>query len=69
MKNIYFLIISVLIQFKSSSSCDCCSSDCNSNGCTTNGIYCKAAVTSGSYACCCYLGYSGSTCESGSYSE
>lgn len=62
-------MILILIQFKSSISCNCCSSDCNSNGCSTNGVYCKAAVTSGSFTCCCYLGYSGSTCSSGGYSK
>ena len=65
MKNVFFLIILILIRFKSSSSCDCCESDCTRNGCSTNGIYCKASVTTGSYGCCCYLGFSGSTCISG----
>ena len=59
----------MLIQFNWSSSCDCCESDCSSNGCSTNGKYCNAAKISGSITCCCYLGFSGSTCSIGSYSK
>jgi hypothetical protein len=60
---ILLAIVLISIQIESITAY-CPAGSCNENGC--NAVQCKIPVTG---SCCCFIGFSGTTCNIGSYSK
>ncbi len=58
-------IVLISIQMKNITAW-CPASSCNDNGCNAN--QCKIPGV-GTGSCCCFIGFSGTTCNIGSYSK
>ena len=69
LKLLLLIIVLLLIQKKHITEAGQCSSGkCSGNGCDVSANLCVVAGTD-TGTCCCFIGFSGTTCNIGSYSK